>query len=516
MAQPFRPLDRETPYLLPPSLQEWLPEHHLARFVAEVVAQLDLSRIEDAYAGRGSKAYHPALLTGLLFYGYATGVFSSRKLEAATYDSVAFRFLCANTHPDHDTIATFRRRFLSELEPLFLQILLIAREAGLLKLGAVSLDGTKVKANASKHKALSYDYASKLEAQLQAEIQELLRRAEEADRLHEAKEDVDLPAELARRQERLQVIREAKRKIEERARERHEADEAAYEEKMARRRAKEEATGKKTPGRAPKPPESAAPRGKDQVSLTDEESRIMPTSGGGFEQAYNAQALVDVATHLVLSGYVTQAPNDKQQLVPALARLEELPEQMGKATHLVAGNGYFSTPNVEAARGAGIEPLIALGRERHNVPLEERLASADPEEPPEEASALDEMAWRLQTREGRALYGKRKSTVETVFGIMKSALGFRQFLLRGLRQVSGEWTLVRIAYNLKRLFRLSGGRLGGLPGGSGVPVTTPGTGPSPRGALGRKNQRALGLKTLLQDALSLIFPGRPALSPTAS
>ena len=473
MAQPFRPVDRDTPYLLPPSLQDWLPEDHLARFVAEIVERLDLSRIEAAYAGRGSKAYHPALLTGLLFYGYATGVFSSRKLEAATYDSVAFRFLCANTHPDHDTIATFRRRFLHELEPLFLQILLIASEAGLLSLGAVSLDGTKVKANASKHKALSYGYATRLEAQLQAEIQELLRRAEAADQEDEANE-VDLPAELKRREERLQVIRRAKRTIEERAQQRYEEEQAAHEEKMAERRAKEERTGKKTPGRVPQPPEPG-PREKDQVNLTDEESRIMPTrgttSGGGFEQAYNAQAVVDLATHLILAGHVTQAPNDKRELIPALDLLDAMPEELGEVTTLLADNGYFSEPNVEAATDQQIEPLIALGRQKHNVPLKERLAREEPEEPEEDASALERMAYRLETREGRALYGKRKSTVETVFGIIKSALGFRQFLLRGLRKVSGEWTLVRIAYNLKRLFRLRGGASGpaGVPSPSIIP-----------------------------------------------
>jgi len=199
MAQPFRPIDRDTSFLLPPSIQEWLPESHLARFVVEVVGQLDLSRIEAAYDGRGSKAYHPAMLLSLLFYGYATGIFSSRKLEAATYDSIAFRYICANEQPDHDTIATFRRRFLSELEPLFLQILLIARQAGLLTMGSVSLDGSKVKANASKHKALSYGYATRLEKKLEAEIQELLRRAEEADR-EDAEHTADLPAELKRRE----------------------------------------------------------------------------------------------------------------------------------------------------------------------------------------------------------------------------------------------------------------------------------------------------------------------------
>ena len=355
----------------------------------------------------------------------------------------------------------------------------LALESGALQLGRVALDGTKVKANASKHKALSYGHASKLEAQLEAEIQELLRRAEEADREHEAREDVDLPAELGRRQERLEVIRAAKRKIEERARERHEAEKAAYEEKMARRRAKEEATGKKTPGRAPKPPASPEPRGKDQVNLTDEESRIMPRSGGGFEQAYNAQAAVDVETGLVVVGFATQAPNDKQQLAPALEHLEALPDALGRVEHLLTDNGYFSEPNVDQVSEAGIEPLMALGREAHHQPLADLLSA--PEAPADEARALDRMVYRLKTPEGKALYGRRKSSVEPVFGQIKRVLGFRQFMLRGFERICGEWTLVTIAYNLRRLFQLrkgpkgatgqvSGGKAGGPVADAGGPI----------------------------------------------
>ncbi len=461
MARRFRPVDRSTPYLLPPSLQEWLPEEHLARFIVEIVDRLDLSRIEAAYAGRGSKAYHPSLLLSLLFYGYATGVFSSRKLEAATYDSIAFHFICVNSHPDHDTIATFRRRFLEDLQPLFLQILLIAAEAGLLKLGTVSLDGTKVKANASKHKALSYGYAKKLEEQLESDIASLMSRAEEADR--EEDEDaaqVDIPAELKRREDRLSVIGAAKEKMEERARRRHKEEQADYEEKMAARAAKEEATGRRRPGRPPKPPKPG-PRKKDQVNLTDEESRIMPTSGGSFEQAYNAQALVDAATHLIIGGHVTQAPNDKQELIPTLDAAGELPEELGEITRLLVDSGYYSKMNVETATERNIQPLIARGRQPHNAPLAERLPTGEglrrPEPPEPTASALEQMAYHLDTPEGRAAYAKRKCTNEPVFGTIKSAQGFRQFMLRGHEKVEGEWTLVNIAYNLKRLFRLMGG-----------------------------------------------------------
>ena len=359
MAHHFVPVDRSTPFLLPPSLQEWLPEDHLARFVVEVIDQLDLSSLESAYAGRGSKAYHPGMLLGLLFYGYATGVFSSRKLEAATYDSIAFRFICANTQPDHDTIATFRRRFLPLLNRYFVEILLLAHEMDLLKLGTVSLDGSKMKANASKHKALSYGYACRLEKQLQQEVKALLEKAEETDR-REDLEHVDLPAELARRQERLAAIGAAKKRIEQRAKGRYEAERQSYDDKMVERRAKEEVTGKKARGKAPKPP-VAGPRDKDQVNLTDSESRIMP-SGSSFEQAYNVQAAVDVASHLIVMQRLTQASNDKQQMVPALEALSDLPQELGRVETVLADNGYYSKANVEAIAEHGIEPLIALGR----------------------------------------------------------------------------------------------------------------------------------------------------------
>ena len=453
MASPFVPVDRATPYLLPPSLDEWLPEDHLARFVVEIVEQLDLSRLEAAYAGRGSKAYHPAMLLALLFYGYATGVFSSRRLEAATYDSIAFRYVAANQHPDHDTIATFRRRFLSELEALFVQILVLAAEMGLLKVGTVSLDGTKVKANASKHTALSWAHACKLETQLKAEVKALLHLADQADE-DEVSQGLDIPEELARREARLAAIAQAKAKIEARAAERYAREKAAYEEKVQQRQAKEAVTGKKPPGRKPKAPEPG-PKAKDQVNLTDSESRIMPVSGGGFEQAYNAQAAVDQESLLIVGQHVSPAPNDKQELEPALAELDKVPEEAGQVETVVADNGFFSESNVKAVEGRGMAPLVALGRARHNVPLFERLAAA-PDGPPlaEAATAVERMAQRLQSQEGQAVYARRKCTVEPVFGIIKSVLGFRQFLLRGLEQVQGEWTLGSIAWNLKRMARL--------------------------------------------------------------
>jgi transposase len=419
--------DRDTPYLLPPSVDEWLPANHLARFILEVIEQLDLSRLTQGYARRGSKAHHPAVLLALLVYGYATGVFSSRKIERASYDSVAFRYLAANTHPDHDTLATFRKRFLPELEELFVQVLSIAQTMKLLQLGQISLDGSKLKANASKHKALSRGHIEKLEAQLREEVQALLAQAEAIDR-DERPDGLDLPAELARREERLQVLADAKAEIDARAKARFEAEQREYEAKVARRE-------------------------QDQVNLTDAESRIMPVSGGGFEQAYNAQAAVDTATMLVLATGVTQQPNDKRQVEPMLDALAALPEALGQVDSAAMDNGYYSAANVKACLDRQIEPLIALGREAHHLPLAERFGAEALE--PETDDPVIRMAWRLKTRAGRALYAKRKATVEPVFGIIKQVMGFRQFSLRGLAAVSGEWTLVTLAFNLKRMHVLS-------------------------------------------------------------
>ena len=447
----FITIDRETPYLLPPSVQDYLPEDHLARFVAEMVDQLDMSALLGVYAGKGKKPYHPAMLVALLFYGYATGTFSSRKLEKATYDSIACRYLCANTHPDHDTIASFRKRFLKELEGFFVEILLIGQAMGLVKLGTVSLDGTKIKANASKHKALSWAHANKLEAQLQKEVEELLRLADEADSTP-LPEEMNIPEELKRREERLAKIAEAKAEIQSRAQARFEREQAEYEEKMARRKAKEERTGKKPGGRPPQAP-SAEPRAKDQVSLTDEDSRIMP-SHAGFQQCYNAQAGVDADTHLIVEQHISQQPNDKQEVAPTLERLQQLPDELGQASALLADTGYFSEANVNRCETDRITPYIPEGRQGHNEPLRERFATDPPE--PEQPSAIEAMAHRLKTREGKAIYAQRKSTVETVFGIIKQVQGFRQFLLRGLDTVAGEWSLVCLGWNLKRLHALKG------------------------------------------------------------
>jgi transposase len=447
----FRTIDRETKYLLPPSVDEWLPERHLARFIGEVIGGLDLGRMSGAYRGSGSAPYHPRLLLGILIYGYATGVFSSRKLERATYDSVAFRFLAVNDHPDHDTIAAFRRRFLKEIEKLFVEVLKLAREMGVLQMGTIGLDGTKIHANASRHSALSYEHAGKIEAQLKAEVIDLMAKAEAADAADVA-DGMSIPEELALRKARLRKIKEAKATIEARAKERHACEMAEHEAKMAAREAKIAATGKKPGGKPPAPPvEGPAP--KDQVNLTDEESRIMPVAGGGFEQCYNAQAAVAAGSLLVVAVEVVQAPNDKQQVEPMLEKIEALPEELGEVEHLLADSGYFSAANVDACKEAGVEPVIAMGRQPHHPPLAERFAAAP--EAPENPTPVEAMAYRLKTPEGRALYALRKQTPEPVFGIIKSVLGFRQFSLRGLEKVRGEWSLVTLAWNLKRMFVLA-------------------------------------------------------------
>ncbi len=338
----FRLIDRQTGFLLPPSVDDWLPEKHLARFIVELIDSLDVSAMSGVYRGSGSASYHPRLLLGILVYGYATGVFSSRKLERATYDSVAFRFIAANDHPDHDTIATFRRRFLKQIEGLFVQILLLAREMGLLRMGTVALDGTKIHANASKHSALSYEHAGRIEAQLKAEVAELLAKAEAADQ-SAIPDGLSIPDELARCEERLQKLSGARAKIEARAKERFEREQAEHQAKLAAREAKVKATGKKPGGKPLKPP-AEGPRPTDQINLTDEESRIMPISGGGFEQCYNAQAVVAEGSLLVVATDVVQAPNDKQQLEPMLAKINALPENLGRPTSCSATTAISARP----------------------------------------------------------------------------------------------------------------------------------------------------------------------------
>ena len=443
----FVTVNRDTAYLLPPSVDDWLPKDHLARFVVEIVDQLDLSELTRQYRGSGSDAYHPSVMLGLFIYGYATSVYSSRRIEAATYESVAFRYIAANEQPDHDSLCTFRKRFLKEIEALFVQVLCIARQMKLLKLGTISLDGTKIHANASRHSALSYGHAQKIEAQLQAEVKELLARAEAADQ-EPLPEGLSIPEELSRREERLAAIRQVKEQIEARAAERDAQEKAEFEAKIIAREDKTARTGKKPGGKPPAPPSSGV-RPTDQINLTDADSRIMPAKGKGFEQSYNAQAAVDTESMLIVATTMAQVATDKQQVEPMLKVITQLPEELGSVENLLTDNGYFSAANVEHCLQANIEPLLAAGRDKHHPHWEDRFTEPAPLTEP--ASGVDRMKHRLKTIQGRKLFGLRKQTVEPVFGIIKSVMGFRQFLLRGLDAVQGEWNLVTMAWNIKRM-----------------------------------------------------------------
>jgi len=391
------------------------------------------------------------MLLSLLIYGYTTGTFSSRKIERATYDSLAFRYIAGNRHPDHDTLAVFRKRFGKAFQSAFVQVLQIARENQLSRFGTVSLDGTKIHANASRHSALSYGHAEKIEAQLQAEVQALLDLAEAADQ-SAVPDGVKLPDEIKRRKDRLAAIAAAKVKIEARAQERFEHEQSDYQAKVAARTAKIEATGKKPGGKAPQAPVPDPRRADDQINLTDEESRIMKVAGGGFEQCYNAQAVVDTESMLIIALDVTQATNDKEQVGPLVAKVQANPAGLNQPETWLADTGYCSAKNVAICVAADIAPLIAVKRDEHHPGWRDRFA--EPEPIADDASPVEVMKHNLKTRAGRAAYALRKQTVEPVFGIIKSVMGFRQFLLRGLTNVQNEWTLVCLAWNLKRMAAL--------------------------------------------------------------
>ena len=448
----FKPIKRDMNYLFPPSMNDWLPEHHLARFIVEIVEQLDLKVMERAYGTSGSAPFHPALLLSILVYGYATGVFSSRKLENATYDSVAFRFVAAGEHPDHDTLNTFRKRFLKDIEVLMVQVLMIARTLGVLNLGNIALDGSKIKANASRHSALSYGHIKKLEEQLEGEVKKLMELAEAADN-EKMPDGMNLPDEIARREDRIKAIAEAKTKIEGRAKERFEQEQVEYRDKLDKREAKAKESGNKPRGKPPVPPVEGA-QDKDQINLTDEESRVMKVAGGGFDQCYNGQVAVDMGSMLIVTTNTVQACNDKQQIEPILQQLKALPVELGKPVNVVADTGYFSAANVKACVEQNIAPLIAVKREEHHPEPMARFTEPPPLK--EDATEVEQMRHLLLTMAGRALYAKRKCTVEPVFGIIKAILGFRQFSLRGLENVKGEFNLVAMAWNLKRMFVLAG------------------------------------------------------------
>src|SRR5713101_949008 len=444
MSRKFKTADDEATLNSTVTLRECLPPDHLARFIVDVIAQLDLSAIYAHYGRRGGEAIAPDMLLGLLFYGYATGTFSSRKIEKATYES--FPFLAGGLHPDHDTLAHFRKTFLSELKNLFVQILLYAQEVGVLTLGNISLDGTKIHADASKNSAISYKRLLELDSQLRTEVDKLFDLTEHA----EVPEGLVITDEIAFRQERLASLAKAKAVLEARAQERYEAEQAAYEAQRAEREAKTRQTGRKPRGRPPTPPTLGA-RDKDQDNCTDPESRIMKNStNDGFDQHYNAQAAVAQDSFLIVANTLSNHPNDQAEAIPTL---DAIPAALGKPQASALDNGYFSATNIAAMEARDIDPYIATGRELHHASWWSYFAQ-QPMPPPADASPKVQMAYKLQTEIGRAIYRLRKCTVEPVLGIIKDILGFRQFSLRGLQGAAGEWCLVCTAFNLKRLHTL--------------------------------------------------------------
>ena len=443
MARDFLPYNTDQQYLLPPDMREWVPEDHLIWFLSDVVDSLDLSAIFMTYRKddlRGRAGYHPAMMVKLILYAYCLGKTSSRKIERATYEEVPFRVLSADQHPDHDSLSEFRRRHLPALADLFLQVLKLCRAAGLVKLGHVALDGTKVKANASRHKAMSYERMCHKEEELTREIDELLREAErvdqEEDRLFGKMRGDELPAELARRESRLQKIREAKAALEAEARTQAEEEAADARRRLAEREEKERARGKRYGGRPPRipDPEKATPHPRAQRNFTDPDSRIMVDGATkAFIQAYNAHAAVDEESQIIVAASLTQQANDKQQFLPLLAQIEEnlgvLPEQVS------ADSGFFSETNLLDPALAGVACYVPPESHVHEPPVAETMRE------------------RLTSEEGRALYARRKATVEPVFGQIKETRGFRRFSFRGLGPVEAEWQLVCLTHNLLKLFR---------------------------------------------------------------
>ena len=450
----YRHYDPDQSYLLPPNLREWLPEGHLALFIGDVVDTLDLSAIREVYEagdGRGQPPYHPGMMVKLLMYAYCTGKPSSRKIEKETWENVAYRVLSADQHPDHDSIAAFRERHLKALAGLFLQVLRLCQEAGLVKLGHVALDGTKVKANASKHKAMSYERMGEAEKRLQEEVEALLAHAAAVDKAEDelygkGKTGDELPEELRNRKSRLKKIREAKAALEAQAKARAEEQAVEAKERLEERARQEAQSGKKFGGKPPKVEDTAQaqPEPKAQRNFTDPESRIMK-DGTGFEQAYNAQAVVDAHAQVIVATAVTQETNDKRQLV---AMMKEATLNVGKPQKASADAGYFSAEAVTDEALSGIVLYVPPERQKHGQTLQAEEAS-----PGGSVSVADRMRQVLRTPEGKDTYRMRKAIVEPVFGQIKEARGFRRFSFRGLRKVSQEWNLVCLTHNLLKLFR---------------------------------------------------------------
>src|SRR5271154_583209 len=447
-------IDYDTPLFLPPNLRDWVPAGHLAHFILEAVAEMDLRQVRVNERGSGCPQYPPRMLLALLLYCYATGVFSSRRIEQATHDSVPVRMMCGDTHPDHDTLCTFRRENQALLQETFVRVLELAQELKFLQVGQLTLavDGTKVLANASKHAAVSYEHAGKTIQQLDLEVKELLAKAEQADSTP-LEDGLTIPEEIQRRQERKAKLAAARAEIEARAQARAVAEMAEYKAKLEERAAQKD-QGKKPRGPEPKEP-SQQPKPGDQYNFTDPESRIMKAGGGQhFEQSYNAQAAVEVDSRLIVGERVSQAPNDKQELVPTVAAVAAPVESVAV---VLADSGFYSEAAVQsveqtpAGQPSGTTVYAALERKAHHRTVSDLEKKEEPAAPAPGAGVGEVMKHGLKTEAGQARYKLRQQTVEPVFGIIKSVMGFRQFLLRGLEKAGLEWQLVCLAYNLKRL-----------------------------------------------------------------
>jgi transposase len=452
MSARFVNIDHDTPMLLPPDLRDWVMPGHMVHFIMDAVDALDLSLARINQRGTGHAQYPPTMMLGLLIYCYATGTFSSRRIETLTFENVAVRYLTGDTHPDHDSICKFRRENKELLSHAFHQVLELAARARVLQVGdiTVAIDGTKILANASKHSAVSYGHAVEQMKLAGEQITQLLQKAEDADSTP-LQDGLTIPEEIKRREDRIAKLSVAKQAMEARAKERFIEEQAAYQEKLAARQTKQQSTGKKPPGKAPEPPKEG-PRDKDQYNYTDPESRIMKVRGG-FEQSYNAQAAVEVTTMLIVGAQVTDQANDKQQLVLTLAAVSPVINQVG---NVLVDSGYYSENAVQIVESEDPSTTVyaALKRQSHGRSVAQLEVRDDPPPPPSDAPVAQRMTHRLDTAAGKQLYGLRKETVEPVFGIIKQAIGFRQFLLRGKEKVSLEWILVSTSYNLKRLFNL--------------------------------------------------------------
>lgn len=450
MAHRFKNIDRNTPMLLPPDMRDWVAEDDLVHFVIAAVDRLPLSTFAVNEKGCGDEQYPPQMMLALLIYGYANGIFSSRRLERATYRDVAVRYLTADEHPDHDTICTFRRNNFEAVARAFVDVLELARELKLLKLGGVSVDGTHVKASASKDKNVTYERAQQLRTQLRTDVQQLLQEAETADRREE--DPQKLPQEIARREKLLAKMDQACAQMEARARAHAQAEQAEYEKKVA---AREERDGS-SKGPPPKPPQPT-PRADEQINLTDADARLMrKNKRESYTQSYNAQAVVDAdGSQLVVGQRVSNCASDAGELVPDLA---SIPASLGQAAVVLADCGFADKKVIAQlpAQHPGLELYISVHREDAHAERRYDYRPLEKLNPPKKIvdPVLVAMAEKLKTRAGRALYQKRARTVEPVFGIIKAAMGFRGFLLRGLKKVSGEWNLVCLAYNFRRLHRL--------------------------------------------------------------